>query len=415
MLVASWLIAGENPAGSSMNQMMSSISDAHQLPNFIHPVSAPPALDLNLPTVSFYYGNDGKRQAVELFLMDVCACDPVPPLLLYSSEEFDWLYEDPAFSRRWAALLIQYISRGGTIKMIHTINRNSSEMLIALQKWVPLYMSGAITPYYYPKLRDRVSRRTLFIAQGHAAITANSIRQNTDGALNALICDKAAVQALELEFSHYLALCRPLMNIFTVQERASFCENLHAFEADETALITAAPVPSLASMSLETAQHLAKRGGDWVLSRWESCMQSFKQQQARGQTITEILNLPDPELVKSGKFPIPMGDLFSGSALFYTASEFAAHLRSTLALLRENKQYQVLLSRGIPANILVYAKDDLGAMIVKLSTPSIAFAITEQRLSAAFWAYLLNIVETQKKRLHTIQVLEQYIAELEKT
>jgi len=74
-------------------------------------------------------------------------------------------------------------------------------------------MTGAIEPYYYPRLRDGVFHRTLFIASDHSAMVANSVRGGCGDTLNVLLRDKTAVLALEAEFRGFLALCRPLMEI----------------------------------------------------------------------------------------------------------------------------------------------------------------------------------------------------------
>ena len=102
-----------------------------------------------------------------------------------------------------AAAMLQLIS----------FSRNANEMWKAVQKWLPLYMTGAISPYYYPRLRDGIWHRTIFVARGHSAMVSSSVQGQTGERLNLLLRDKSAVDALKHEFNAYLALCRPLMEI----------------------------------------------------------------------------------------------------------------------------------------------------------------------------------------------------------
>ena len=155
-LLCAWL-AQEDDTRLPVESMLSGLSAIQ--PTTLPHVELPPVQAADQPAQTrFFYGHEGKRQAVLQFLSELAAMDKLPQLLLYSNEDFSWMYEDPEFSRRWAMLLFQYIKQGGHIKIAHTISRASGEMLVALQKWIPIYMTGAIEPYYYPKILDRVFR-----------------------------------------------------------------------------------------------------------------------------------------------------------------------------------------------------------------------------------------------------------------
>lgn len=161
----------------------------------------------------FFYGNEGKRSGVFTFLEQLAKEGKPQKLLLYSDEDMTWLYEDRQFVHAWADLLLQLIAGGTSIRIIHSIGRNLNDMWEALQKWMPLYMTGAIEPYFYPLLQDGIFYRTLFIAREHSAFVGNSVRNQQGDTLNALITDKNAVQTVEKEFKAYLDLCRPLMEV----------------------------------------------------------------------------------------------------------------------------------------------------------------------------------------------------------
>ena len=163
----------------------------------------------------FYMGNEGKCQCVIRFLTDLAARQEPVTLLLHSEENMAWIYEKPEFARQWGQLLVTLLQQGGRIVIVHTLSRSFEEMLEAVTKWAPLYATGSIEPYYYPKLRDNLFRRTLFIARDIAAITACTTGDPGENRLNMLTRDAAAVKALEQEFHDFLSLCRPLMQIFT--------------------------------------------------------------------------------------------------------------------------------------------------------------------------------------------------------
>ncbi len=215
-LIAAWL------SSSTVSAMRSS---SHPVPARSLPAST--ASDSKGAKIRVFYGDEGKRTAVVRFLTDLCALKRPLELLLYSDEKMNWLYEDPSFSRAWASLMRTFIAQGGRIRIIHTVSRDLEEMMEALKKWLPLYMSGAIQPYYYPRLRDRLFQHTRFICPGHAAVFSTSVCEDSDDMANFLVIRRDVVNALELEFRNLLEQCRPLMTIDPLPgppDRAPFSE-----------------------------------------------------------------------------------------------------------------------------------------------------------------------------------------------
>lgn len=168
----------------------------------------------------FYFGNEGKRQAVLEFLNELDGSEAPCTLMLYSDEAMEWLYEDATFAVTWMRLMQDLLEKGYKIKIIHTVGRNIQDMFEAIRKWMPLYMSGNLEPYYCPRLRDDVNKRTRFIAHGKCALIASSVGSETNGMLNCLIHDRMAVKSLEKEFRNFLKICQPLMKVYGSDDKA---------------------------------------------------------------------------------------------------------------------------------------------------------------------------------------------------
>ena len=190
----------------------------------------------------FYYGSEGRRQAVIRFLEEVLQAPGPVRMLLYSDEDISWMTEDPEFARRWLSLMSRFTGAGGTITMIHSINRSLGEMIDAVREWMPLYMSGAIDPWFCPRLRDDLFRQTRFVAPGVGAILGGSVGSGPAGSSSIYIEDPAMVDRLKLEFETFLGYCRPLMRIYRREDRDVLTEDVGQFEAMEGSLL-AIPMP----------------------------------------------------------------------------------------------------------------------------------------------------------------------------
>ncbi len=161
-LLAAWLSAGDRGDADRMGHMISGLSAGGRQPA---PSSDPEPRELERGPC--FYGNSGKRQAVELMLTELVRLGTPQKLMLCSDEDMRWMYEDEEFLRRWSALMTRLIDAGSEVQVIHTVTRNSEEMFTAIQQWMPLYLSGAIEPSYDPQPRDSVLHRTLFLSLIH--------------------------------------------------------------------------------------------------------------------------------------------------------------------------------------------------------------------------------------------------------
>ncbi len=346
-------------------------------------------------SVSVYYGVEGKRMAAEYFLSEVAEQERPQTLLLFSDEGTAWMTEDPEFTRRWADLMLRVLSRGNRIKIIHTISRELDEMLNAISQWMPLYLSGSIEPYFYPKKRDGVFKRTLFVAPETAAVVSNSVGNQVSVAANVLYRDRNAVASFAGEFQQYLHLCRPLMRIFTSQEQEACYTTLAEFERAQADTLIKTESLSLLTMPEALFTQIFKRAG--MDESGKAAIHGMRRrvflESLQVSRFTEIIHLPDVEAVKDGAVKFSMSDMLGGEAVYYTTEEFAAHLEQALSLLATCENYHVyLVNRPTEDRYMVYAREDLGVIVAKTSQPPVVLAINEGNMTAAFWDFLKSII-----------------------
>lgn len=234
IMIENWLLSDGEVSSATAERLISAISTLDTSPRKI-------ALSDSAGTIHSrkikrcFYGNEGKRRAVEQLFIKVLQ-EETPQTLLFSSDEsIEWLYEDSDYAARWIELLTEVISRGNRVKVIHTLARDINEMTEAINKWLPIYTTGKVEPYFYPRIRDGLYQRTLLIAPQTAAVVSTSVQHHTSEMLNLFITDSSAVSALCLEFERHLSLCRSMMRIFTEKDIISLqntFEELSSREGD---------------------------------------------------------------------------------------------------------------------------------------------------------------------------------------
>jgi hypothetical protein len=366
-----------------------------------------------------YYGVAGKREAVIKLLTEVTKSDKPKTLLLFSDEDIDWLTEDKEFTSVWANLMIKVIMKGNRIKIIHTVSRNLDEMLNALGEWMPLYMTGAIEPYYYPKKRDGVFRRTLFICPETIALASTSIGSMTENTANFMTQNNRTIESLIYEFESYLNLCRPLMKIFTPSKKDEYFAILSEFDKEmANSIIKSEPLssfsmPEAVINSITSRLNLNDR--DKIITYHNFRMENFIKNLHQNK-ISEIIKLPDIEKIKGCNVRVPFADMLEQKDFCYSVSEFKEHLEGILKLLKAYENYHVFLTEEGEVGNVIYIKENIGALVGKTEPPSVFFAINEDNMTAALWDYLESIIEKAAAKKHNkefiISKLEAVIAEL---
>ena len=270
-------------------------------------------------TYKAYYGSAGKRDAVMAFLALVKNKKKPGKILFYSDESMDWMTEDPRFAQKWAMNMMQLIGMGNKMTIIHTISRNLDEMLSAVGKWMPLYMTGAIEPYYYPKKRDGIFKRTLFVAENTAAVTSSSVYNAQNETANFLFTDKETVASFGNEFEDYLKLCKPLMKIFTQNQRGNYEPIFREFQMEQANAIMKSGSVSLSSMSPDLIRNILEKrmgsGKEEMVGLYQTRIENMKEA-LKNYRVIEIVKLPDREIVEKGEVRIAINEDELGKPVF---------------------------------------------------------------------------------------------------
>ena len=361
-----------------------------------------------------YYGDKGKRAAILKGLEYATTKGRPSTLYIYSNENFNWISTQDDFNDRWQAMICDYVEKGGKIEIIHELNRDLGNMILGLQKWIPIYLAGGIKSYYYPMIRDGVSKRTLFVSEGQIGLTANSVGNSTDGMLNALIFNKQAIEALKNEFIAIRSMCLPLVKPYTLLNTNSLRDALNNLVSIKEDSYIASSTPIFAMLPPDLAEKIGRRFDSRLFMHYyESLDCGFKNLLEQGYKTTLILNLPEPEVVKNGQASINLSDIFHKPNACFTQKEFILCIESLIDQLKAYDNLQVLLSDVIPKDQVLATKKHNTSFILRAKSPTIAYTIEEQRLNTAIWQYLDMMLCSALNKEKTLHDLEDYLKQIQ--
>lgn len=421
-LIAAWLLDEKKEEATAIGNFLDGFSNPNSKrvkPD--KPQQNDSADEFPQEDISIYYGLAGKRQASGYFLSEVIAQGKPQTLLLFSDEETDWVTEDRAFEAKWATMMVQLLSQGNRIKIIHTVSRNLDEMLKAIHQWMPLYMTGLIEPYYCPKIRDGVFKRTLFILPDVTAVVSNSLGSSINNAANFLIRDKDAIMSFVEEFNQYLRLCKPLMTIYSEKEKKLYFSTLLKFEYRKVNTIIRTESISIVTMPealiLSIIDRICVNKTDLMV------LQEYRQRlfeaNLENNSYTEIIQLSDFEQIKNEKIKIAFSEMLLGATAYYTFEEYILHIENLIYLLGKYENFHLhIISKEPEIQYMVYSREEHGTIVAKTSAPPLVLAVNETNLATAFWDYLRTIIgEKAFQNPNNIQAakrLTDYIQQIKK-
>ncbi|MDR7871023.1 MAG: hypothetical protein RIN55_09205 [Tissierellaceae bacterium] len=341
-------------------------------------------------------------------------------LYLFSDENMDWLREDPKFLNEWASLMFQVFKQGNKINIIHTVTRNLDEMLIAIKGWMPFYFTGAIESYYYPKKRDGIFQRTLFIAPKIVAIESTSVGDMVEDAPNILTYDNKAIQGFKKEYMNYLSLCKPLIQVYGANMKWQYYKNITEFESKVADSIIKSNGLSILTMPESLIESIVKRisneNAENVINIYKSRVDYIKKN-IENNIYIEILSIPTIDQVLNGEVRVKLLSFTVGEDVFYSIDEYKLHLENIINLLTSLDNYHLhLYEEKCSQDYSFYIKEGIGMFMWSQSNPNVAIKVEENNIVAAFWDYIkfeLNIDQIEvKNKIKTINRLKNIINEL---
>lgn len=341
-----------------------------------------------------YFGNEGKREAVCLWLQVLLKQKKPGTLLIASDENSEWLLESPPFFNQLSSTLMELIKRGFKIRRISSPQSCTVESAMGKCKlWFPLYPTGQMESFHYCRIRDNLFHRTLFVAPGIGAVTANSIGCDPKSGMTLVTFEKKLVNAYQKEYYSYEKLCTPLVTSYVKGKNTiQLFGCLDRYERYKAFFIQQAPsLPSVLTPEcvLTRLDEALARIHMRPFSLPHGQNQSLFSECIKENRCIDIITLADKDKILAGEVPIPVSQILLEQPLFYSTEEYKAHLEAILQYMELYDNYSVFIEQNPDDDeSLLYAKEGYALLIARRSAPYTLFEITENNIVAASIEFL---------------------------
>ncbi len=353
------------------------------------------------PLIS-YTDNEGKRNALLAMLEDVLSCDEVKEIYLFSDENMEWLYEDPGFTQQLDNYILNLAKSGCHFIRITPPDQSLGYTIGNIQRWLSAYVLGCIQEFYYPFVRDGLHRRSIFVAPGKSAVFSRSLANQKHNRLTFYCTDSTMVSICKQEVQDILSLCRPLMQVHTLENYDDIfmsrvrITGIHARGIYRTASLSIVTLPNEV---LERIQRESKSPLAAMMLRSHTTCYKLLTGSLHEYPVDDIMTLPNIEDIFTGQALIPSTVLLPDGPICYKPDEYALHLQRTIEMMEKYDNYHVYLTEDSHLHgVNLICKCDSNVLLVKGNEPFSVFEISEQRYAYSFCEYLRQIISYERVR-----------------
>lgn len=392
---ARWLDSNAaSPVDSSLRSFLKRLND-FDLNDFMRSIPLAgiqiPAPASPQPGTKFYYGIAGLMQAELDFLHEAALSDSRQDVILHNDMPMLAMSEDRAFKNQFMFGMAALLRKGLHLHNIHDIHRPSSEMLLGLEGWIPMYMTGQISPYY---LKEETNRTFLhhILSAGTVAVAGEGIAGKQAHSRFLVTTEKEDVLYYRRRSEDLLKRALPFMHIFRKEQEVYFLARMKKLLSEpgrHRLLCSAPPLFTMAEPLLRRILARSQVGQEET----EKILLFYRDTKAAVESdarSTWELELPEcPSPGEESSVRLALSWLFPGRDVCYTQAEYQEHLRQTeeYAAAHQNVTFSVNPFAAF-RNIDVTVVQGRYVLLSKCNAPVIHFVIYQPKLVNAFDSFV---------------------------
>lgn len=278
--------------------------------------------------------------------------------------------------------------KGLHLNMIHNIDRPMNEMILGLEAWIPIYMTGQITPYYLKNLNTNIYHHLNYVS-GAAALAGECINGHHDDGKYYLTNSRQEVAYYRNKTNHILSKALPLMDIYMEESR----EMLYSFLSDESEkegercnLHATLPLYTISDelfLQILERNHISDNQ-QHVLLEYLHTIRNYFMKTVQCCLTEDMVPVLSQEEYGDAPLTLSLSGAFYEHEIYYTYEEYLEHYHQTMAFAEKYANYTVSAQHTrIFKNIQIQMKHDEWVMISKNKSPVIHFVIRHPKMVRA--------------------------------
>jgi hypothetical protein len=355
--------------------------------------------ELKVPSIPFYkaktkhyYGIEEMKQGELNFFKGTVLSKSKEDIFMCSDMPMEDMAKDIDFGKKWMFAIAMCLKKGHHLNIIHNLDRPFNEMMLGLESWIPIYMTGQISPYYLSNLKNNVYNHLNYVSAA-AALSGECINGFHNKGMYYLTTNKNEIEYYKEKSDLLLKKAKPLMEIYresNIKEYHLFLKKDENIECDRTRYISSLPLFTISDellIKILKRNKLTKEEINKIIKYKNNEFKHMNSILKKNKVFDYIYVIKENEFI-SDTPSLLLNNLFIDKTINYTYKEYIEHLKLTNEYAKNNKNYNILTEEDKTfKNITITILKNNHVIISKNSNPTIHFVIRHPKLVAAIESF----------------------------
>lgn len=355
--------------------------------------------ELKVPSIPFYkaktkhyYGIEEMKQGELNFFKGTVLSKSKEDIFMCSDMPMEDMAKDIDFGKKWMFAIAMCLKKGHHLNIIHNLDRPFNEMMLGLESWIPIYMTGQISPYYLSNLKNNIYNHLNYVSAA-AALSGECINGFHNKGMYYLTTNKNEIEYYKEKSDLLLKKAKPLMEIYresNIKEYHLFLKKDENIECDRTRYISSLPLFTISDellIKILKRNKLTKEEIDKIIKYKNNEFKYMNSILKKNKVFDYIYVIKEDEFINDTP-SLSLNNLFIDKTINYTYKEYIEHLKLTNEYAKNNKNYNVLTEEDKTfKNITITILKNNHVIISKNSNPTIHFVIRHPKLVAAIESF----------------------------
>ena len=355
--------------------------------------------ELKVPSIPFYkaktkhyYGIEEMKQGELNFFKGTILSKSKEDIFMCSDMPMEDMAKDIDFGKKWMFAIAMCLKKGHHLNIIHNLDRPFNEMMLGLESWIPIYMTGQISPYYLSNLKNNIYNHLNYVSAA-AALSGECINGFHNKGMYYLTTNKNEIEYYKEKSDLLLKKAKPLMEIYresNIKEYHLFLKKDENIECDRTRYISSLPLFTISDellIKILKRNKLTKEEIDKIIKYKNNEFKYMNSILKKNKVFDYIYVIKEDEFI-SDTPSLLLNNLFIDKTINYTYKEYIEHLKLMNEYAKNNKNYNVLTEEDKTfKNITIIILKNNHVIISKNSNPTIHFVIRHPKLVAAIESF----------------------------
>ena len=348
--------------------------------------------ELKIPSIPFYkaktkhyYGLEEMKQGELNFFKSTVLSKSKEDIFMCSDMPMEDMAEDIEFGKKWMFAIAMCLKKGHHLNIIHNVDRPFNEMMLGLESWIPIYMTGQISPYYLKDFKNNIYNNLNYVS-GVAALTGECIKGFHNKGMYYLTTNKNEINYYKEKANLLLKKAKPLMQIYrenNIREYEFFLKKDESIECDRKRYLSSLPLFTFSDellMKILKRNKLSKADIDKIV-RYKKEELKYMNSILNKNKVSDYIYVIKENEFKNDTPLLSLNNLFIDKKICYTYKEYIEHLKQTKEYAKKINNYEINhINDKTFKNITITFIKDHYVIISKSSNPTIHFVIEHPKL-----------------------------------